>query len=196
MAVILNNPAIPPSPGDTPHPYEDYFPSGSPVVPTGGGDPASQANLWLASMVSNPYEVYEVRTFLGWDEGVITLPVASVPGTHAELVRLHAGRGEKVVAWFARRVGAAIQAPIQEPDTAIQVFAGEGIYLKTGVLLPDGVTWSYTWAGSYRYMLVRRVSPNVGDSVSFGQSPYASGSATTNVFAPADLTLGITVPQT
>ncbi len=194
MAVIINNPAIPPA-GQTANPYEEYAPGGGPIVPGGGGDPAEQANLWLASMTSNPYETYEVRTFLSWDEGVITLPVASVPGTHAELVRLHAGWGAKVVAWFARRKGAPIQAPLQEPNTGVQDFAGEEIALKTGVLLPDGVTWLYTWAGFYRYLLVRRVSPNVGDQVSFGQPPYASGAATANVFAPADLTLGITVPQ-
>ncbi len=195
MAVIINNPAIPPSAGITSHPYVDYFPSGTIENNTGGGDPTAQANLWMESMRQFPYETYEVRTFLSWDEGVITLPVASVPGTHAELVRLHAGCGEKVVTWFARRKAVAIQAPAQESNTATQVFAGEVINLKTAVLQPDGVTWLYTWAGFYRYLLVRRVSPNVGDQVSFGQPPYASGSATANVFAPADLTLGITVPQ-
>lgn len=195
MAVIINNPAIPPA-GVTANPYEDYNPSGSPTVPSGGGDPSSQANLWLQSMIQNPYEVYEIRTFLVWDEGVISLPVAGAPGTHAELVRLHAGRGEKVVAWFARRKGAYVQAPLQESNTAVQVFAGEHLALKSGALQADGMTWLYTWGGFYRYLLTRRVSPNVGDAVSFGQPPYAQGSATSNVFAPADLTPGITIPQT
>lgn len=195
MATIINNPAIPPSAGLTPHPYVDYTPSGSPVVPTGGGDPAGQATLWTQAMYDSPYRGYQVRTFLTWDEGVISLPVAGPPGTRAVIIRLHAGKGEKAVAWFARRLLNNPQAPPQEANTTTQVFAGEQIILQLAELQPDGMTWLYTFAGLYRYLLTRRVSPNVGDSVSFGQGPYASGSASANVFAPADLTSGITVPQ-
>lgn len=196
MAVILNNPALPPSPGLTPTPYQDYFPAGTPAVPTGGGDPTGQVGLWLASAIQYPYEVYEVRTFLSWDEGLISLPVAGPPGTPAEIIRVSAGQGAKVVAWFGRRKGSKIQAPQQEANTATQQFSGERVLLDSAKLLADNVTWVYTWAGFYLYLLTRRVSPNVGDSVSFGQPPYAQGSATTNVFGPADLNTGITIPQT
>jgi hypothetical protein len=55
------------------------------------------------------------------------------------------------------------------------------------------VAWIYTWAGMYRYLLTKRVSPNVGDNVSYGQPPYASGSAPANNFGPDDLASGITV---
>lgn len=195
MATIINNPALPPSPGITAYPYQTYSQEADAVnVPSASG-PSAQANLWLQSMIQNPYNTYEIRTFFFWDEGIISLPVAAAPGTKAEIVRLSAGRGEKAVAWFAQRDGVNIQAPPQESNTTTQLFAGESIILKSATLLADGLTWRYTWAGFYRYLLTRRVSPNVGDSVSFGQPPYASGSASSNVFAPADLAAGITIPQ-
>jgi hypothetical protein len=195
LATIINNPALPPSPGLTAYPYDTYSQEADAVNVPGASGPTAQANLWLASMLQNPYDAYEIRTFLFWDEGLIGLPVAGPPGTHAEIVRRDAGRGEKAVAWFAQRDGANIQAPQQEANTATQVFAGEHFLCKSAKLMADGVTWRLTWAGYYRYLLTRRVSPNVGDSVSFGQPPYAQGSAAANVFAPSDLVGGITIPH-
>lgn len=193
MATIINNPAIPPSAGLTAYPYDVQSSNPNLIVPSGGGDPASQANLWLQAMIEAPYEGYVIRTFMAWDEGTRGMAVAAAPGTPAEVVRVHAGIGSRVVAWFGRRDGKKPVAPAQEPDTATQVFRGEQIVLDTAILQADGRTWTYAFSGLYLYVLRQRLSPNNGHNISFGAVPYATSSAGNNVFTPNDLDPSLTV---
>lgn len=194
MATIINNPAIPPSAGLTAYPYDVQSSNPNLIVPSGGGDPASQATLWLQAMKEAPWDYSVIRTFMTWDEGTRGMAVAAAPGTPAEVVRVHAGIGSRVVAWFGRRDGKKPVAPTQEPDTATQVFRAEQIVLDTAVLQADGKTWLYTFAGYYSYILRQRLSPNNGHSLSFGAVPYATSNATTNTFDPTDLDPTLTYP--
>ncbi len=192
MATIINNPALPPSPGLPSNPYQTIVNMPSSVPPAGGGDPVGVASLWLATAIVNPYEFYEVQTFRERDLGVRKMPVAGPLGTSAEIIQVCAPFGRKVVAYAAKRKLVKPQLPIAEPNSAVQVFRSEWHRESALALDADGGTFLYTCWGMYVYEYTVPLSPSTGNPLSFGQPPTFDGTTGSHTVDPGDFIAGIT----
>jgi len=197
MAVILVNPAYPPSPGDDASPYVAATVTSVPDPTPGVGDLVAQANLWVNTALQYPYEFYEVRTFYEWDRGVVKMPAAAADGTQAAIVKVSAAHGRKVVAYAAHRNVAKPELPRAETDSANQVLKFEWHHNRHALLGDDGWVPSYWFGGYYVYELLVPLSPNrTGDQLNFAQPPtWAKGDGsdvTTNRLTPSDFVGGIT----
>lgn len=113
-----------------------------------------------------PYLAYSCQTSFPKAEGLIQIPVAGGP---AEIVRVHNPISQRVVRFFAVRMGVRPVLPSPTPRS------GEAVYSTTVVIDdvrpgPDGAVPIYTVAGEYVFVNVTAVG--AGNNLVAHYPPY------------------------
>jgi hypothetical protein len=129
------------------------------------------------------YDLYGSSVDYSYNSGLLQIPVAVDPSTATPrplctIVRTAAPIGQKVVLYFARRVGAQPLFPYPEPDSATQVLLTARVRAETPPLDDAGTNRIFVGACVYIYAMI---APLVAwtDGFSPGAAPHTA-------FVPAD----------
>lgn len=104
----------------------------------------------------HPYHTYKVRTRYVWNDGMTSMAVAGPNGTAAEVIKVSAACGMKIVEWTATRHGANPQIPTPTSTDENQVRHSFEVVTESPDMMADG-TYVYTVSGKYVYLLRKPV---------------------------------------
>lgn len=118
-----------------------------------------------------PYTIWAFREFIVGDPGLRANAIQGPAGSAMDILRVHGGSAEKVIAFVARRYGADPQVPTRTPTVANDVPAPWVLTRSLVGFLPDG-TPCVEISGAYKYFL--QAVPSENDPANLAAPPYSN----------------------
>ena len=140
-----------------------------------------------------PYDEFSQQVSYVADDGLLQIPVAGPPGTPCEIVRQHAGVGQRLTAFAAQRTGALPELPTADPQFPGEVLAGTRITPCIPSLMADG-TGVVRVEGSYVHFLLQPLTHK--NYLPMGAAPFDEATGDQYQLLPTGFTVhGVPAPR-
>ncbi len=174
----------------------------TPDVPADLGVPTPHVGVNIAASIPDPptagnigggdyrYQGWGQITIIETDLGLRQIAVAGPPGTPAQEVRVHGGRGRKIIQGVAIRMGMQPQIPSIFTNSANETPRSRRVAAFQPQQIPGGVrVYGFVW----EYVYDLQVPFQESDSITFGQTPEDVGPA--ERLNPADYLSNLNAPS-
>jgi hypothetical protein len=153
------------------------------------------------------YMVFGCTVAYDYDEGLLQIPVADSPTiagytpsqsgqqptsdvrTPSVIVRTHAPKSDKVVRYYARRLGAWPLLPGPDYSDSNLILLRSRTIPEVPILDDSGGLYIYATTVEHHYALVRPVTAQDGFAV--GAAPFANATKSQNTLPPAQFVTGL-----